>query len=80
VSADSGQAVSFRLEQITKLLYSIEEKAKAALFESVGYDGGHRRSLIPPITFEVSQLMRYCSQKATIIVFHDINVTTYSIQ
>eukprot|EP00063_Salmo_salar_P030297 XP_014005132.1 PREDICTED: phosphatidylinositol 3,4,5-trisphosphate 5-phosphatase 1 [Salmo salar] len=53
VSADSGQAVSFRLEQITKLLYSIEDKAKAALFESVGYEGGHRKSLIPPITFEV---------------------------
>ncbi|XP_041701147.1 phosphatidylinositol 3,4,5-trisphosphate 5-phosphatase 1 isoform X2 [Coregonus clupeaformis] len=53
VSADSGQAVSFRLEQITKLLYSVEEKAKAAVFESVGYEGGHRRSLIPPITFEV---------------------------
>ncbi|XP_042178783.1 phosphatidylinositol 3,4,5-trisphosphate 5-phosphatase 1 [Oncorhynchus tshawytscha] len=53
VSADSGQAVSFRLEQMTKLLYSIEDKAKAALFESVGYDGSHRKSLIPPITFEV---------------------------
>uniref|UniRef100_A0A668A7I7 phosphatidylinositol-3,4,5-trisphosphate 5-phosphatase n=1 Tax=Myripristis murdjan TaxID=586833 RepID=A0A668A7I7_9TELE len=53
ISADSGQSVSFRLEQLTKLLYSIEEKAKATVFESVGYDGGHRRSLIPPVTFEV---------------------------
>ncbi|XP_012990311.1 phosphatidylinositol 3,4,5-trisphosphate 5-phosphatase 1 isoform X2 [Esox lucius] len=53
VSADSGQSISFRLEQLTKLLYSIEEKAKTAVFESVGYDAGHRRSLIPPITFEV---------------------------
>lgn len=23
------------------------------MFESVGYDGGHRKSLIPPVTFEV---------------------------
>ncbi|KAL1023384.1 hypothetical protein UPYG_G00040160 [Umbra pygmaea] len=53
VSADSGQSMSFKLEQLTKLLYSIEEKAKIAVFESVGYDGGHRKSLIPPITFEV---------------------------
>uniref|UniRef100_A0A8C7GAK7 phosphatidylinositol-3,4,5-trisphosphate 5-phosphatase n=1 Tax=Oncorhynchus kisutch TaxID=8019 RepID=A0A8C7GAK7_ONCKI len=53
VSADSDQSVSFRLEQLTKLLYSIEEKAKTAVFEWAGYDGGHRRSLIPPITFEV---------------------------
>ncbi|KAM9503403.1 phosphatidylinositol 3,4,5-trisphosphate 5-phosphatase 1-like [Salvelinus alpinus] len=53
VSTDSGQTVSFRLEQMTKLLYSIEDKAKTALFESVGYEGGHRKSLIPPITFEV---------------------------
>ncbi|KAM4629226.1 phosphatidylinositol 3,4,5-trisphosphate 5-phosphatase 1 isoform 2-T2 [Polymixia lowei] len=52
-SADSGQSISFRLEQLTKLLYSIEEKAKTAVFESVGYDGGHRRSLIPPVAFEV---------------------------
>ncbi|XP_071779538.2 phosphatidylinositol 3,4,5-trisphosphate 5-phosphatase 1 [Centroberyx gerrardi] len=53
ISADSGQSISFRLEQLTKLLYSVEEKAKTAVFESVGYDGGHRRSLIPPVTFEV---------------------------
>ncbi|XP_073332446.1 phosphatidylinositol 3,4,5-trisphosphate 5-phosphatase 1 [Pagrus major] len=55
VSADSGQSVSFRLEQLTKLLYSIEDKAKSSLFESVGYEGGHRKSLIPPVTFEVKQ-------------------------
>ncbi|XP_036378129.1 phosphatidylinositol 3,4,5-trisphosphate 5-phosphatase 1 [Megalops cyprinoides] len=53
VSADSSISVSFRLEQLTKLLYSIEEKARNAVFDSVGYDGGHRKSLIPPVTFEV---------------------------
>lgn len=55
MSADSGQFVSFRLEQLTKLLYSIEDKAKSCVFESVGFDGGHRNSLIPPVTFEVKQ-------------------------
>ncbi|XP_041647528.1 phosphatidylinositol 3,4,5-trisphosphate 5-phosphatase 1 isoform X2 [Cheilinus undulatus] len=55
MSADSGQFVSFRLEQLTKLLYTIEDKAKSYVFESVGYDGGHRKSLIPPVTFEVKQ-------------------------
>ncbi|XP_074524143.1 phosphatidylinositol 3,4,5-trisphosphate 5-phosphatase 1 [Halichoeres trimaculatus] len=55
MSADSGQFVSFRLEQLTKLLYSIEDKAKSSVFESVGFDGGHRNSLIPPVTFEVKQ-------------------------
>uniref|UniRef100_UPI0037E90BDC phosphatidylinositol 3,4,5-trisphosphate 5-phosphatase 1 n=1 Tax=Semicossyphus pulcher TaxID=241346 RepID=UPI0037E90BDC len=55
MSADSGQFVSFRLEQLTKLLYSIEDKAKSSVFESVGFDGGHRKSLIPPATFEVKQ-------------------------
>ncbi|KAG9341590.1 hypothetical protein JZ751_019105 [Albula glossodonta] len=53
VSADSSLSVTFRLEQLTKLLYSIEEKTKNFVFDSVGYDGGHRRSLIPPVTFEV---------------------------
>ncbi|XP_046892955.1 phosphatidylinositol 3,4,5-trisphosphate 5-phosphatase 1 [Hypomesus transpacificus] len=53
LSADSSQSVSFRLEQLTQLLYSIEDKAKNAVFESVGYEGGHRKSLIPPVTFEV---------------------------
>ncbi|XP_070764438.1 phosphatidylinositol 3,4,5-trisphosphate 5-phosphatase 1 [Enoplosus armatus] len=53
--ADSGQSVPFRLEQLTKLLYSIEDKAKSSVFESVGYEGGHRRSLIPVVTFEVKQ-------------------------
>ncbi|KAK0137918.1 Phosphatidylinositol 3,4,5-trisphosphate 5-phosphatase 1 [Merluccius polli] len=55
VSADPVLSMSFRLEELTKLLHSIEEKAlpaKNALFESVGFDGGHKRSLIPP-TFEV---------------------------
>ncbi|XP_048832199.1 phosphatidylinositol 3,4,5-trisphosphate 5-phosphatase 1 [Brienomyrus brachyistius] len=48
------QSVSLRLEQMTKLLYSIEEKTKNAVLDSVmGYDGGHKKSLIPPVTFEV---------------------------
>ncbi|KAE8294422.1 Phosphatidylinositol 3,4,5-trisphosphate 5-phosphatase 1 [Larimichthys crocea] len=56
MSADSGRSVSFRLEQLTKLLYSIEDKAKSSVCESVGYDGGsHRKSLIPLVTFEVKQ-------------------------
>lgn len=54
-SADSGHPVTFRLEQLTKLLYSIEDKAKGSVFESVGYEGGHRKSLIPLVTFEVKQ-------------------------
>ncbi|XP_026201450.1 phosphatidylinositol 3,4,5-trisphosphate 5-phosphatase 1 isoform X1 [Anabas testudineus] len=54
-SADSSQSVSFKLEQLTKLLYSIEDKTKSSLFESAGYDGGHRKSLIPAVTFEVKQ-------------------------
>ncbi|XP_022615006.1 phosphatidylinositol 3,4,5-trisphosphate 5-phosphatase 1 [Seriola dumerili] len=55
ISADSGHSVSFRLEQLTKLLYSIEDKAKSYMFESIGYEGGHRKSLIPLVTFEVKQ-------------------------
>ncbi|XP_077572999.1 phosphatidylinositol 3,4,5-trisphosphate 5-phosphatase 1 [Stigmatopora nigra] len=50
-----GQSVSLRLEELTKLLYSIEDKAINAVFNSVGYDGGHRKSLIPPVIFEVKQ-------------------------
>uniref|UniRef100_A0A8D3BX20 phosphatidylinositol-3,4,5-trisphosphate 5-phosphatase n=1 Tax=Scophthalmus maximus TaxID=52904 RepID=A0A8D3BX20_SCOMX len=52
--ADSGQSVSLRLEQLTKLLYSIEDKV-ISVFESVGYEGGQRKSLIPLVTFEVKQ-------------------------
>ncbi|XP_053178161.1 phosphatidylinositol 3,4,5-trisphosphate 5-phosphatase 1 isoform X1 [Scomber japonicus] len=55
MSVDSGQSVSFRLEQLTKLIYAIEDKAKSAIFDSVGYEGGHRNSLIPVVTFEVKQ-------------------------
>ncbi|XP_028259606.1 phosphatidylinositol 3,4,5-trisphosphate 5-phosphatase 1 [Parambassis ranga] len=55
ISVDSGQSVSYRLEQLTKLLYSIEDKAKSTVFESVGFEGGHRKSLIPIVTFEVKQ-------------------------
>ncbi|KAK9519889.1 hypothetical protein VZT92_022590 [Zoarces viviparus] len=54
-SSDSGQSVSFKLERLTKLLYSIEDKAKMSLFESVGCEGGHRNSVIPLVTFEVKQ-------------------------
>ncbi|XP_062852571.1 phosphatidylinositol 3,4,5-trisphosphate 5-phosphatase 1 [Trichomycterus rosablanca] len=53
LSVDSSQSVALRLEQLTKLLNSIEDKAKNTLFEAVGYDGGHRKSLIPPVIFEV---------------------------
>ncbi|XP_077963753.1 phosphatidylinositol 3,4,5-trisphosphate 5-phosphatase 1 isoform X2 [Gasterosteus aculeatus] len=52
---DSGQSISFKLERLTKLLYCIEDKAKMSLFESVGNEGGHRKSLIPVVTFEVKQ-------------------------
>lgn len=55
ISVDSLQSTSFRLEQLTKLLYSIEDKAKGAVFSSAGYEGGHRKSLIPAVTFEVKQ-------------------------
>ncbi|MEQ2289100.1 hypothetical protein AMECASPLE_029609 [Ameca splendens] len=55
ILADSGQSMSSRLEQLTKLLYSIEDKAKSSVFEAVGYDGGHRKSLIPVVLFEVKQ-------------------------
>uniref|UniRef100_A0A8C9XYS9 phosphatidylinositol-3,4,5-trisphosphate 5-phosphatase n=1 Tax=Sander lucioperca TaxID=283035 RepID=A0A8C9XYS9_SANLU len=54
ISGDSSQSVSFRLEQLTKLLYSIEDKVNS-MFESGGYEGGHRKSLIPLVTFEVKQ-------------------------
>lgn len=87
-SSELGQAVSHRLEQLTKLLYTIEDKVKygamfqqqsfftwwqrmsvryykgllyflfqvkSSVFESVGYDGAPRNSLIPVVTFEVLQ-------------------------
>uniref|UniRef100_A0A665U1Z2 phosphatidylinositol-3,4,5-trisphosphate 5-phosphatase n=1 Tax=Echeneis naucrates TaxID=173247 RepID=A0A665U1Z2_ECHNA len=50
-----GHSLSLRLEKLTKLLYSIEDKAKGSVFESLGYEGGHRKSLIPIVTFEVKQ-------------------------
>ncbi|XP_056607110.1 phosphatidylinositol 3,4,5-trisphosphate 5-phosphatase 1 [Triplophysa dalaica] len=53
LSVDANQSVAFRLEQLTKLICSIEDKIKSTVFESVGYEGGHRKSLIPPVTFEV---------------------------
>uniref|UniRef100_A0A3P8R6G2 phosphatidylinositol-3,4,5-trisphosphate 5-phosphatase n=1 Tax=Astatotilapia calliptera TaxID=8154 RepID=A0A3P8R6G2_ASTCA len=44
-----------QLEQLTKLLYSIEDKVKGSVFEYVGFDAGPRKSLIPVVTFEVKQ-------------------------
>ncbi|XP_061895446.1 phosphatidylinositol 3,4,5-trisphosphate 5-phosphatase 1 isoform X3 [Entelurus aequoreus] len=55
IPADCGQSVSIRLEHLNKVLYSLEEKAKNAVFDSVGYEGGHKKSLIPPVVFEVKQ-------------------------
>ncbi|XP_030890670.1 phosphatidylinositol 3,4,5-trisphosphate 5-phosphatase 1-like [Leptonychotes weddellii] len=40
-----------KLSQLTSLLSSIEDKVKALLHE--GAESPHRRSLIPPVTFEV---------------------------
>ncbi|XP_020930689.1 phosphatidylinositol 3,4,5-trisphosphate 5-phosphatase 1 isoform X1 [Sus scrofa] len=40
-----------KLSQLTSLLSSIEDKVKALLHE--GPEASHRRSLIPPVTFEV---------------------------
>uniref|UniRef100_A0A8C6KWD1 phosphatidylinositol-3,4,5-trisphosphate 5-phosphatase n=1 Tax=Nothobranchius furzeri TaxID=105023 RepID=A0A8C6KWD1_NOTFU len=45
ILTDSGQSVSYRLEQLTKLLYSIEDKVQSS----------HRNSLIPVASFEVKQ-------------------------
>uniref|UniRef100_A0AAX7UB54 phosphatidylinositol-3,4,5-trisphosphate 5-phosphatase n=1 Tax=Astatotilapia calliptera TaxID=8154 RepID=A0AAX7UB54_ASTCA len=45
----------YQLEQLTKLLYSIEDKVKGSVFEYVGFDAGPRKSLIPVVTFEVKQ-------------------------
>uniref|UniRef100_A0A8D2PFL9 phosphatidylinositol-3,4,5-trisphosphate 5-phosphatase n=1 Tax=Zosterops lateralis melanops TaxID=1220523 RepID=A0A8D2PFL9_ZOSLA len=43
--------IVLKLNQLTSLLSSIEEKVKTLLIE--GPDSTHRRSLIPPVTFEV---------------------------
>ncbi|NXT82126.1 SHIP1 phosphatase, partial [Zapornia atra] len=43
--------IVLKLNQLISLLSSIEEKVKALLIE--GPDSTHRRSLIPPVTFEV---------------------------
>uniref|UniRef100_A0A8C2X981 phosphatidylinositol-3,4,5-trisphosphate 5-phosphatase n=1 Tax=Cyclopterus lumpus TaxID=8103 RepID=A0A8C2X981_CYCLU len=48
-----GQSVSFRLEQLTQLLYSIEDKVRWLILLSDNI--GHRKSLIPLVTFEVKQ-------------------------
>ncbi|XP_068001427.1 phosphatidylinositol 3,4,5-trisphosphate 5-phosphatase 1 isoform X6 [Melanerpes formicivorus] len=43
--------IVLKLNQLVSLLSSIEDKVKALLIE--GPDSTHRRSLIPPVTFEV---------------------------
>uniref|UniRef100_A0A3P9PRC6 phosphatidylinositol-3,4,5-trisphosphate 5-phosphatase n=1 Tax=Poecilia reticulata TaxID=8081 RepID=A0A3P9PRC6_POERE len=68
ILVDSGQSISYRLEQLTKLLYSIEDKAKSSVFEAVGYDGGHRKSLIPIVSFEVKQELLGISTKMVLKV------------
>lgn len=36
-----------------KPLLNVVFQTKSSVFESVGYEGGHRKSLIPAVTFEV---------------------------
>ncbi|XP_029938564.1 phosphatidylinositol 3,4,5-trisphosphate 5-phosphatase 1 [Salarias fasciatus] len=55
IFGESGQSISYRLEHLTKLLYSIEDKTRSSVFECIGYEGGHRKSLLPVVTFEVKQ-------------------------
>uniref|UniRef100_A0A8C9P7J9 phosphatidylinositol-3,4,5-trisphosphate 5-phosphatase n=1 Tax=Spermophilus dauricus TaxID=99837 RepID=A0A8C9P7J9_SPEDA len=50
-----------KLSQLTSLLSSIEDKVKALLHEGPEYT--HRRSLIPPVTFEVKSESLGISQK-----------------
>uniref|UniRef100_A0A8C5YQ34 phosphatidylinositol-3,4,5-trisphosphate 5-phosphatase n=1 Tax=Marmota marmota marmota TaxID=9994 RepID=A0A8C5YQ34_MARMA len=50
-----------KLSQLTSLLSSIEDKVKALLHE--GPESTHRRSLIPPVTFEVKSESLGISQK-----------------
>ena len=38
-------------------------QAKSSVFESVGYDGGHRNSLIPVVSFEVLPFICYYIRK-----------------
>ncbi|NXO86792.1 SHIP1 phosphatase, partial [Sitta europaea] len=47
----SPVSIVLKLNQLISLLSSIEEKVKTLLIE--GPDSTHRRSLIPPVTFEV---------------------------
>ncbi|XP_052659415.1 phosphatidylinositol 3,4,5-trisphosphate 5-phosphatase 1 isoform X3 [Harpia harpyja] len=51
LSEASPVNIVFKLNQLISLLSSIEEKVKTLLIE--GPDSTHRRSLIPPVTFEV---------------------------
>ncbi|KAB1279355.1 Phosphatidylinositol 3; 4; 5-trisphosphate 5-phosphatase 1, partial [Camelus dromedarius] len=50
-----------KLSQLTSLLSSIEDKVKALLHE--GPESSHRRSLIPPVTFEVKSESLGIAQK-----------------
>lgn len=47
---DSTKTLGFTDKQIFLCIF----QAKNTVFESAGYDGGHRNSLIPPVIFEVS--------------------------
>uniref|UniRef100_A0A9J7YKP6 phosphatidylinositol-3,4,5-trisphosphate 5-phosphatase n=1 Tax=Cyprinus carpio carpio TaxID=630221 RepID=A0A9J7YKP6_CYPCA len=40
-------------QEILFLISNVHLPEVNAVFDSVGYDGGHRKSLIPPVTFEV---------------------------
>uniref|UniRef100_A0A3B5L6H2 Inositol polyphosphate-5-phosphatase D n=1 Tax=Xiphophorus couchianus TaxID=32473 RepID=A0A3B5L6H2_9TELE len=63
---DSGQSISYRLEQLTKLLYSIEDKVWAAAHMLVTFR--HRKSLIPIVSFEVKQELLGISTKMVLKV------------
>uniref|UniRef100_A0A669R3L8 phosphatidylinositol-3,4,5-trisphosphate 5-phosphatase n=1 Tax=Phasianus colchicus TaxID=9054 RepID=A0A669R3L8_PHACC len=51
LGSSSPVNIVLKLNQLVSLLSSIEEKVKTLLIE--GPDSTHRRSLIPPVTFEV---------------------------
>ncbi|XP_007941957.1 phosphatidylinositol 3,4,5-trisphosphate 5-phosphatase 1 [Orycteropus afer afer] len=55
-----------KLSQLTSLLSSIEDKVKALLHE--GPESPHRRSLIPPVTFEVKSESLTIPQKVQLKV------------
>lgn len=54
ISTDASLgSICSKVGELHSLLLAIEDKTRSAVFESVGYDGGHRNSMIPPVTFEV---------------------------